>query len=305
MEWTKKLINDEVKNVTTKKIQDQKSSDNPLWNSMKDKENYTKTENDALTLKSTQSKVLDLFAMGGALRTRKDEEVKQMISQALAEDFNLGLKCLFYLRDVRGGQGERKTFRNGLNVLSEYYPNETKKILELIPEYGRWDDILYLENIDIKTMLQQQLVLDANSETPSLLGKWLPSENTSSMKTKILAKALRKYLDLSSKNYRKVLSHLRKNINLVETKMSNNSWNTINYSGVPSKANLKYKDAFVKHDKVRYEKYLEDVESGKEKINTSTLFPYEIIRDVRKGKSGKALDVLWNNLPEPGTALKF
>ena len=101
MTWTKDLINNEIKNITSN-ISKDITTNNTLWNSMKDKENYTKTENNALTLKSTQSKVLDLFAMGGALRKRDDEEVKQMISQALAEDFNLGIKCLFYLRDIRG-----------------------------------------------------------------------------------------------------------------------------------------------------------------------------------------------------------
>lgn len=298
MTWTKDLINDEVKNISNKKSQYQESSNNSLWNSMKDKTNYTRTENAALTLKSTQSKVLDLFSMGGALRTRKEDEVKQMISQALAEDFNLGLKCLFYLRDVRGGQGERKTFRTGLNILSQYYPEETKKIVELIPEYGRWDDILYLENVDIKNFLLSKLRDDHESGTPSLLAKWLPSENTSSKKTKILAKALRKYLGLNSKKYRMILSSLRSDLNLIETKMSDNLWNTINYAHIPSKANLKYKDAFMTHDKIRYEKYLESVEKGEAKINTSTLFPYEIIRDVRKGKGGKSIDVLWNNLPD-------
>jgi hypothetical protein len=75
---------------------------NKLWSSMKEEENYTETENGALALKSTQSKVLDLFSLGGALRKRKESEVEQMVSQALAEDFLLGVKCLFFLRDIRG-----------------------------------------------------------------------------------------------------------------------------------------------------------------------------------------------------------
>jgi len=298
MEWKKDLIKKEVIASKEKESQDQGTSTNPLWNSMKDETNYTRTENAALTLKSTQSKVLDLFSMGGALRTRKQDEVEQMISQALAEDFNLGLKCLFYLRDIRGGQGERRTFRTGLDILSKYYPKEAQKIVSLIPEYGRWDDILSLEGVDIKNFLLKQISNDHDSENPSLLAKWLPSENASSKKTKALARALRKYLGLSSKNYRMILSSLRSDLNLVETQMSENLWNTINYSHVPSKANLKYKSAFMKHDEPRYTKFLESVEKGEVKINASTLFPYEIIRDVRKGKSDKALDVLWNNLPD-------
>ena len=194
------------------------------------------------------------------------------------------------------GQGERRVFRIGLQVLSEYYPEETKKLLELIPEYGRWDDILYLENTDIKNFILTKLRADYESETPSLLAKWLPSENASSKKTKVTAKALRKYLGFGSKKYRKLLSGLRNDLNLVESKMSSKQWNTINYSGVPSKANLKYKDAFAKHDAVRYSKYLESVEKGEAKINTSTIFPYEIVNKAR-GKNNKTLEMLWKNLP--------
>jgi len=296
MTWTNDLIKKEVIVSSEKKSQDQGTSNNSLWNAMKDETNYTKTENNADTLKSTQSKVLDLFSMGGALRKRDNEEVKKMISLALAEDFNLGLKCLFYLRDVRGGQGERKTFRTGLKVLSDYYPTETKKILELIPEYGRWDDILSLEGIDIRDFLLHKLLDDCSTSKPSLLAKWLPSENTSSKKTKMVARALRKYLGFSSIKYRKMLSSVRHNLKLVESKMSQNKWGFINYSSVPSKANLKYKDAFIKHDTERYAKFLEAVDKGEAKINTSTIFPYEIVKKAREDNN-QTLEVLWKNLP--------
>lgn len=267
-----------------------------LWKSMQNEVNKTFTENGALTLKSTQSKVLDLFSMGGALRTRTPEEIEKFISQALGEDKLLAIKCLFYLRDVRGGQGERRTFRESLKILSSYYPEETKKLLPLIPEYGRWDDIFYLDNVDMYDFLSGQIIKDINSEHPSLLGKWLPSENTSSEKTKELAKKVRKYLGHSSKYYRKLLTALRKRINLVETQMSSNKWNEVEYSKVPSKASLIYKDAFKKHDETRYLEFLKDVEVGKKEIKTSTLFPYEIVRKARH-ENDKTLDLLWENLP--------
>lgn len=128
---------------------------------MQNKVNKTFTENNALTFKSTQSKVLDLFSMGGALRTRTPEEIEKFVSQALAEDKLLAIKCLFYLRDVRGGgMGERRTGRIGLGVLSKYYPEETKKLLPLIPEYGREDDIFYIDGIDISIYLKDKLIKD-------------------------------------------------------------------------------------------------------------------------------------------------
>lgn len=268
-----------------------------LWKLMKQETNKTRTENDALTLKSTESKVLDLFSMGGALRTRTPEEIEKKVSQALAEDKVLAIKCLFYIRDIRGGQGERRTFREGLKILSNYYPEETQKLLKLIPEYGRWDDLFYLDNIAIDDILKSQIEKDIISESPSLLSKWLPSENASSLNTKKLAKKVRAYLGYSSKNYRKMLSKLRSKINLVETKMSSNQWDDINYASVPSKAAMIYKGAFRKHDEDGYTSYLDKVEKGEEKINTKALFPYEIVRQARK-ENDKTLDLLWKNLPD-------
>ena len=209
-----------------------------LWNLMKKETNKTFTENQALTLKSTESKVLDLFSVGGALRTRTPKEIEKKLSQALGEDKLLAIKCLFYLRDIRGGQGERRTFREGLKILSNYYPEETKKLLKLIPEYGRWDDIFYLDNVEIDDIIKEQIKKDLESDTPSLLAKWMPSENASSTKTRELARKVRKYLGYSSKSYRKLLTGLRKKINIIETKMSAGKWNTIEYSKVTSKASM-------------------------------------------------------------------
>jgi hypothetical protein len=268
-----------------------------IWNLMKNKVNKTLTENNALTLKSTQSKVLDLFSMGGALRTRTPEEIEKFVSRALAEDKLLAIKCLFYIRDSRGGCGERRTCREGLKILSRYYPNETEKLIPLIPEFGRYDDLFYLDKVDISTFLKKQIKLDIESKTPSLLGKWLPSENSSSEKTKELARKVRKYLGYSSKDYRKLLTNLRNKIKIVESQMSRNKWDKINYEAVPSKASMIYKEAFKRHDEKRYTKYLTSVEKGEKKINTKALFPYEIVRQA-KVKDDKTLDLLWKNLPD-------
>lgn len=264
---------------------------------MKNEVNKTFTENAALTYKSTQSKVLDLFSMGGALRTRTPKEIEKFVSQALAEDKLLAIKCLFYLRDVRGGQGERRTFREGLKILSNYNKEETEKLLSLVPEYGRWDDLFYLDNVEIDELLKKQIRADARTETPSLLGKWLPSENSSSDRTRDLARKVRKYLGYSSKDYRHLLTKLRAKIRIVESQMSRNKWSKINYEHIPSKASMKYKKAFHKHDEERYSKYLSDVEKGKKKINAGVLFPYEIVREA-ENKNDKTLEMLWRNLPD-------
>lgn len=71
---------------------------------LKEDTNYTLTENCGITHKSTLNSVLDMFAMGGAMRNRSDEDVIHMFKKAYEEDATLALKCLFYLRDIRGGK---------------------------------------------------------------------------------------------------------------------------------------------------------------------------------------------------------
>ena len=66
--------------------------------------NFTETENGAVARKSTLNKVYDMFALGGAYRNRTDEDCILLFKNAIEENETLALKCLFYLRDVRGGK---------------------------------------------------------------------------------------------------------------------------------------------------------------------------------------------------------
>ena len=66
--------------------------------------NFTETENGAVAHKSTLNKVYDMFALGGAYRNRTVEDCILLFKNAIKEDETLALKCLFYLRDVRGGK---------------------------------------------------------------------------------------------------------------------------------------------------------------------------------------------------------
>jgi len=156
-----------------------------------------------------------------------------------------------------------------------------------ISEYGRYDDLTAL--IDTKSseivldIIQKQLLSDYESETPSLLAKWMPSENTSSSKTRKLAQQIREKLGASSKDYRKMLSKIRKQIKIVEHNLSNKEYKTIDYSKIPSQAGMKYKKAFKRNDEVRYSKYIEDVKEGKTTINVKTLYPYQIYKSVQNG----------------------
>lgn len=73
-------------------------------NNLKTTTNYGYTENGDLTHKSTGSRLLDLFAVGGAYRQHSDDDCITLFQAAYRENPEYALKCLFYLRDVRGGK---------------------------------------------------------------------------------------------------------------------------------------------------------------------------------------------------------
>jgi hypothetical protein len=260
---------------------------NTFLNGMKTASNYTRTENGALTHKSIMDGLMDLFAMGAAYRSRTDEDVMLLFKNAFDENPVYALKCLFYIRDIRGGQGERRFFRVATKYLASYDTNAMRRNLQYVPEFGRWDDLFVfigtpLEN-DALNIIKHQLALDVQCKTPSLLGKWMPSENTSSQKTRKTAAKVRKFIGMTPKQYRKTLSVLRARINVLERLMSEGRWDEIEFDKIPSKAGLKYKNAFARHDIERmkrnpevktYETFAKDTET---KVNAKALYPYEVV----------------------------
>lgn len=240
--------------------------------------NVTQTENGAVAFKSTKSYLLDFFAGAGALRLGKTTaQATQMFAQAYSEDKNLALKALFYIRDVRGGQGEREVFRKCLNWLGVNHPNDVNHLVEKVAEYGRWDDLFVLLDTKLQPkvidVIAGQLAADMRVDAPSILAKWMKSENTSSKASKEIARKVRQALTLDSKSYRKMLSALRAKINVVEKLMSANKWSDITYSHVPSNAGKRYKTAFRLHDTARYSSFMDKVASGEVKMNVKTLYP--------------------------------
>jgi hypothetical protein len=282
-----------------------------LLDLLKQETNYAYTENGALAHKTTTSSLLDFFATAGSMRNRSDEDVINSFTKAFSEDKLLAIKALFYFRDIRGGSGERRLFRVVAKYLANHHTEYIKKNLHLIPELGRWDDLYVffdtpLEN-NVINLFAVQLMEDQVEERPSLLAKWLKSENASSEETKRLARKTCKGLGFNSEQYRKLLSKLRKKIDIVESKMSANEWSQIDYEKVSSQASLKYRKAFQRNDDFRYELFLENLEKGEAKINTGTLYPYQLVEKViGSGWIGnpsisqseyKLYNEMWNNLP--------
>lgn len=260
----------------------------------------TTTENGATTYNTTQSEVLNLFAQGGALRNADESKIRQAVNLAAGEDLELALKCIFYLRDIRGGQGERRFFRIALNELAKTYPDAIKKNIQNIPRYGRYDDIwLALGTTDdVKEFVTKQLISDSHplAQPATLLAKWMPSINTSSKATRKLAKTFAQHMKLTDKQYRKLLSRVRAQLKLTETYMCKSKWQDIKYQSVPSRAAMIYRKAFAKHDEPRYTQYLTDVKTGKTKIKAATLYPYDICNKLRNGQD-PTLEAQWQALP--------
>jgi hypothetical protein len=265
--------------------------ENNLLDALKKQTNFIETENGAIARSTTFNAVYDMFALAGSYRTRTDEDCIFLFKKALENHETLTMKCLFYLRDIRGGQGERRFFRVCFNWLAKNHPEIARRNIANVAEYGRWDDLYCLVGTPLENemfaFIRTQLNTDLNSfsagenQGVSLLAKWLKSENASSIETKELATKTRKYLGLSHKAYRKTLSILRSRINIVEKLMSENRWNEIEFDKIPSKAGLIYRNAFA-HKEIIAEKYADFIANKQTKVNASALFPYEIVDKVSK-----------------------
>lgn len=285
---------------------------------LKRKMNTTYTENGAATSRTSYSDCLDLFARAGAMRNAGDQEVIECFKRAYIENPDLAMKILFYIRDIRGGIGERRVFRTILSWLSDYRPDSIRRNISVIAEYGRFDDLLELLGTecqeDAVRTIARQLKSDMNAlekgDGVSLLAKWMPSVNASNAETIRKAKILCRELKMSEAIYRKTLSRLRVQIKIIENNLRERDY-SFDYSKQPSKAMFKYRKAFIRNDMDRYREYLDNVECGKTKLNTGTLMPYDIVapllhwdydtdcmcRKVTK-EERRAMNASWNALED-------
>ena len=264
---------------------------NAFLNGLTNANNVTLTENGAVTHKTTRSDLLDMFAMGAAMRKRSDEDVILMFRKAFAENPVYALKCLFYIRDIRGGQGERRFFRLCMRDLASQNVEAARRNLKFIPEFGRWDDLYVFVGTalekDAFQFMKEQLALDVECKTPSLLAKWLKSENTSSAESRKLGNLTREYFGMNHKQYRKTLSILRERINVLERLMSAGKWDEIEFDKIPSKAGMKYKNAFARHDFERVknenvQSYADFAKDTTKTVNAKALYPYECVAEALK-----------------------
>ena len=267
---------------------------NKFMNGLTNANNFTRTENGALAKKSTGSALYDLFAMGAAMRNRSDADVILMFRNAFDENPTYALKCLFYIRDIIDGQGERRFFRLCIRDLAIYNTEAMSRNLEFVPMFGRWDDLYEFVGTPLEKemfdFMKKQLALDVQTKTPSLLGKWLKSINTSSEASRKLGNKTRIAFGMTHRQYRKTLSILRERINVLERLMSARKWDEIEFDKIPSVAGMRYRNAFARHDveraKAAVEKniqtYADFAKDTTKTVNAKALYPYECIEAAVK-----------------------
>lgn len=268
--------------------------------------NMKETENGALAYSSTMNAVLDMFALGAAYRNRSTSDVITLFEKAYCENPTLALKCLFWIRDCRGGAGERRFFRVAMNWLGNKDTEVAARLIPHIAEYGRYDDLYCFvgtfSEVHAMNYIAEQLFKDVDAEFPTLCAKWAPSENASSEKTRAYATLTRNVMGLSSREYRKMLSKIRARLNVLETIMSGKRWEEIDFGKIPSVAGHRYAHCFSTREELK-DRYAAFIKSD-HKVNANVLFPYECVAKAQRVMYKNKTDIeriacnkYWENLP--------
>lgn len=298
----------------SKEIADINSNEIRAFHFMKKFHNTSVTENGAIGFRTTTQALLDLNFMVSSLRNRNEEFITNAFVKAYYDSPKYAVKWLFFLRDIEKGLGERRTFRICLKYLAFSHPDIAKAVMEFIPEYGRYDDLLvFLDTPLCKTvcsMLKKQLNMDLEAmkegKSVSLLAKWLPGNNTSSKVSRRQAAILTRFFNMTDRQYRKTLSALRSYLDVCEVKISASRWSELDYQKIPAKANLKYENAFERHDYNGRVAYLKKAYLEKDGLHTKGIMPHEIVhRLIGNGwycsfKNDLLAELMWQKLIAEG-----
>ena len=269
----------------------------------------SETENGAISHSSTMEPCLNLFFH--SVRGMNPDRFQIMFNDAWQVNPTLTIQLLAYIRDCRGGKGERQLGRMGLQLLAERLtPDQWRNVLcHFLGTFGRWDDAIDITAQSdvilsvIAQQLNQDLVLDHDTGHISLCAKWIPSEHSNPT----FFHALARHMKMTPKNLRKnVLVPLRNRLELVETNLTHRQYDRIVFNNVPSNCmaihglqQLKYKStagpgAFVRHCSTRFSKWKQDQVIGNRaaKINASQLFIHDLVKCYTSVRPLKQVDDL-------------
>lgn len=229
------------------------------------------------------SPLVNLFYKIGASRGKN---ITAEFETAFQTDESLATKIALWARDVRGGAGERQLFRDILVHLEKHHPDTLAKLIQFVPEFGRWDDLLVFKTAKFKEIAYGVITL-ALKDQNQLCAKWCPRKGT-------VANELREYMKLTPKQYRKMLVGLT---NVVETKMCAQDWDSIEFGKLPSLASARYSKAFARHAQDAYTAYKARLVAGTDKINAAAVYPHDVIKSIRQGGDTTVMDAQWAALP--------
>jgi hypothetical protein len=242
----------------------------------------TYTENGALSNATTKSACLDFFACAG-----NHNDFSAQFWAAYKEDASLAIRILLWARDCRGGSGAKATFKAVLRQMAEKNMVLLQSLFPYIPEFGSWKDVFTTFPVPYDWMSMAVARRLKNEGEHSLLCKYIPRKGP-------WFGALREKMIMSQSEFR---HYIVSRSATVEQEMCAQKWADINYSAVPSRAGMLYKNAFIKHDEVRYVDYISSVLKGEKKINASVLYPNELVARAENDRS-EAYEAMWNALPD-------
>jgi hypothetical protein len=235
------------------------------------KNQEARTTNGMVARKSTASACVDLFFKIGASRGK---DITKDFVAAYVENKEVALRIAQWVRDARGGAGEREIFRQILTYLDKHDQDAAAKLLMKVPEIGRWDDIFVVKSDKLKYQAYSMLG-DALRAKNGLAAKWTPRKGDTAVE-------IRNFFGMSPKFYRKSLVELTK---VVESQMCSKEWNEINFSHVPSVAHARYKKAFFRNTP-EYAKYVAELTKDPKdrtvqvKINAGAVYPYDVLKGL-------------------------
>jgi hypothetical protein len=250
------------------------------------------TENGMTTNSTSLNNCVDLFFQIGAMRGQDKTRLINSFTKAYGENPLVAMKLLFWARDIRGGAGERQIFRDIVSYMAKNHKASIAKNIQLISEFGRWDDVLSLLGTGLESAALETIATGLANKN-GLCAKWMPRPSVNSRDKKAQAELVRKHLKLTPKEYRKMLSELS---NTVEQAMCAKNWEVIEYSKLPSRAMADYMKAFSKNDSIRFQAYMDALDKGETKINAGAVYPYDVVKSMKNGVAQGA-NAQWNALP--------
>ncbi len=242
----------------------------------------TRTENGMAAVVSTNDNVVDLFYHIGAMRGK---DVIPLFHKAFNTDPMLATKVALWARDAREGAGERKIFRDILGYLEKNNRDLTLKVIDKIPELGRWDDMLVFTE-DYAKSRAFMVIGAALMRQDGLCAKWMPRQGPEAVE-------LRNYFGWTPKRWRKTVVSMS---NTVEQQMCAKEWESINFDHVPSVAAARLQKAFKRNAGETYAEYIAGLQKGERKINASAVYPYDVTKSLRMGDANVA-QAQWDALP--------